>query len=78
MARYRTVAEVEADLLSLRAAAERAGMALACLFSSSAEFEADTIRERRAAGAYTSAPRTRSWTRTAVIVAVLSAIFLMF
>jgi hypothetical protein len=32
--------------------AERAGMALACAFSSSDEFEADVIRERRAAGFY--------------------------
>jgi hypothetical protein len=34
--------------------AQRAGLALACAFSSSDEFEADIIRERRAAGAYGS------------------------
>jgi hypothetical protein len=32
--------------------AERAGAALACPYSSSAEMEAAIIRERRAAGAY--------------------------
>lgn len=33
-------------------AAERAGLALACAYSSSSEFEAALIRERRAAGIY--------------------------
>jgi hypothetical protein len=52
MMRYRTVAQVEADLTALRASAERAGIALACLFATSDEFEADIIRERRARGAF--------------------------
>ena len=38
------------DFLAL--AAQRAGVALGCAFSSSEEFEADIIRVRRAAGVY--------------------------
>ena len=55
----RTIAELEADIVALRAAAERAGTALACLFSSSDEFEAAVVRLRREQGAYrrhTAAP----------------------
>src|SRR4051812_21624184 len=37
----RTIADLESDLTALRAAAERAGTALACLFSCSDEFEAE-------------------------------------
>jgi hypothetical protein len=37
---------------ALEASANRAGLALACSYSTAAEFEADLIRERRAAGAY--------------------------
>ena len=37
------------DLGALEAAAERAGAALACLYSSSDEFEAERIEARRAA-----------------------------
>jgi len=40
------------DALTLEACAARAGLALACAFSSSAEFDADLIAARRAAGAY--------------------------
>ena len=47
-----TVAELETDLLALRLAAERAGTAVACVFSCASEFEADVIRVRRAQGAY--------------------------
>lgn len=42
---------------ALEAYAERAGLALACAFSSSAEFDAALIAERRAAGVY--GPRRR-------------------
>jgi hypothetical protein len=42
-----TLNNVEADLAALRAAAERAGTALACLFSSSDEFEAAVTQMRR-------------------------------
>jgi hypothetical protein len=40
MHRSRTLDRVEADLAALRASAERAGVALACLFASSDEYEA--------------------------------------
>jgi hypothetical protein len=40
------------DALALKIDAERAGLAWACPFSSSAEFEAAIIRARREAGVY--------------------------
>jgi hypothetical protein len=39
-------------MLALQSTAEHAGLALACPFSSSDEFEAAIIRARRAAGVY--------------------------
>ncbi|HEY6831284.1 MAG TPA: hypothetical protein VI251_02240 [Pseudolabrys sp.] len=44
--------QVSADLSALEAYAERAGAALACAYSSSAEFDAALIAARRAAGVY--------------------------
>jgi hypothetical protein len=41
-----------ADVLQLEAHAERAGAALACAYSNSAEFDAALIAARRAAGVY--------------------------
>ena len=41
-----------ADVIALEAYAERAGAALACAYSSSAEFDAALIAARRAAGVY--------------------------
>lgn len=41
-----------AATLSLEAYAEQAGLALGCAYSSSAEFDAALIAERRAAGVY--------------------------
>ncbi len=38
--------------MSLEAYAEQAGLALGCAYSSSAEFDAALIAERRAAGVY--------------------------
>jgi hypothetical protein len=43
---------MDSDLTALEAYAARAGAALACAYSSSAEFDAALIAERRAAGAY--------------------------
>ncbi len=43
---------VQRDLGALEASVDRAGLALACAYSSAAEFEAEVIRVRRAAGAY--------------------------
>ena len=42
----------DAQILALEAYAERAGAAMACAYSSSAEFDAALIAERRAAGVY--------------------------
>jgi hypothetical protein len=44
--------DMAADVLALEAYAARAGAALACAYSSSAEFDAALIAERRAAGVY--------------------------
>ena len=52
MGQSRSLDQVEADLIALKAAAERAGTALACLFSSADEFEAAVIKARRDAGAF--------------------------
>ncbi len=43
---------IETDLMALEAHAACAGAALACAYSSSAEFDAALIAERRAAGVY--------------------------
>ena len=72
----RTVQQVEADLHALRAAAERAGTALACVFSSSDEFEAAVIKARREAGLF--APRRkRRPARFVLLTLILAAAFLM-
>jgi hypothetical protein len=75
------VATVEADIAALKRAAERAGTALACLFSCSDEYEADLIRERRAAGAYrnvaTQHRRHWRWIASVVFTGVLVFAFLM-
>jgi hypothetical protein len=75
MLRSRTLARLEADILALRASAERAGMALACVFSSSEEYEADLIRERRASGAFR--PR-RLWRRRLRVVGLACGLALAF
>lgn len=77
MSAYRSVAEVEADLIALRAAAERAGRALACLFSTSDEFEAAVIKIRREQGAFRPERRRRNIAVTVFLTILLSAAFLM-
>lgn len=77
MSRMRNVAELESDLVALRAAAERAGTALACLFSSSDEFEAAVVRLRREQGAYARARHHRNPLRAGLLTAILAAAFLM-
>jgi hypothetical protein len=76
MMRVRTAA-VEADLAALKLAAERAGSALACLFSSSAEFEADVIRVRRAQGAYRHHGRRRERMQRTALCTLLVLTFLL-
>jgi hypothetical protein len=61
---FHFTAPVRADsVAALDVYAERAGAALACAFSSSAEFDAALIAARRAAGVY--GPR-RHWRRIAM------------
>jgi hypothetical protein len=68
---------MEAEIAALKFAAERAGTALACLFSSSAEYEADLIRERRAKGVYGPPARSRSVLRLSVLILLLALAFLL-
>jgi hypothetical protein len=78
MIRSRTLADVESDIVALRAAAERAGTALACLFSTSDEYEADIVRVRREQGAYGPPPRRASHPlRWVALVAILAAAFVL-
>jgi hypothetical protein len=74
MLSFRSVATIEADLTALRGAADRAGFALACLFSSADEFEAAVISARRREGAFR--PRRRPL-RSAARMVVLTFAFLM-
>ena len=78
MMRSRTITEVESDIVALRAAAERAGTALACLFSTADEFEAEVVRVRREQGAFGPAPSEREamW-RPLVLTALLAVAFVL-
>ena len=62
------------DSLSLEAYAERAGAALACAYSNSAEFDAALIAARRAAGIYGPKRHRRHMLVTAAGVAAGHAI----
>lgn len=75
MSHSRTIANLEADIVALRAAAERAGTSLACLFSSSDEFEAEVVRVRREQGAYRTHSRPWHPLRWAALVAVVALVF---
>jgi hypothetical protein len=50
MKHARTISHLQTDLKALEVSADRAGMALACMFSSADEYEADIIRSRLNAG----------------------------
>ncbi|TMJ04512.1 MAG: hypothetical protein E6G97_06035 [Alphaproteobacteria bacterium] len=77
MSHSRAIADLEADIVALRAAAERAGTALACLFSTSDEFEAAVVRVRREQGAYWARKRVRHPLRTATLVALIALVFML-
>ena len=65
-------------VLALEAYAERAGAALACAYSSSAEYDAALIAERRAAGVYgPKRHRKRMLATAAGIVAGLAVIIFL-
>ena len=76
MATSRTITDLEGDLTALRAAADRAGTALACLFSCSDEFEAEVVRVRREQGAYRARNR-RHPLRWAALIALLVVAFIL-
>jgi hypothetical protein len=59
----------QGDALALEAQAARAGLALACAYSNSAEFDAELIAARRAAGVY----GPRRYRRRAVTLAGIAA-----
>jgi len=61
--------------LTLEAYAERAGLALACAYSSSAEFDAALIAERRAAGVY--GPRKHRRQVLVTAAAILAAVLIV-
>jgi hypothetical protein len=65
-----------AQVLALEAYAERAGAAMACVYSSSAEFDAALIAQRRAAGVY-GPRRHRNMLATAGGVAAGLAVILL-
>lgn len=73
----RTITDLEGDLAALRAAAERAGTALACLFSCSDEFEAEVVRVRREQGAYRALDRARHPLRWVMLIGLLAAAFVL-
>jgi len=73
----RSIAQLEADIVALRASAERAGTALACLFSSSDEFEAEVVRVRREQGVYRRHSRVRRPLWIAALVATLALAFIL-
>lgn len=77
MSQPRAIAELEADIVALRAAAERAGTALACLFSTSDEFEAAVVRIRREQGAYQAQVHPRRPFRTGMLIALMALVFVL-
>lgn len=60
----------DANAVTLEAFAERAGVALGCSYSSSAEFDAELIAARRAAGVYGPKRHRKQRLATAAGVAV--------
>jgi hypothetical protein len=74
----RSLATTDSELTALEAYAARAGAALACAYSSSAEFDAALIAERRAAGVYGPKRHRRQMLMTvAAIAAGLAVIALI-
>jgi hypothetical protein len=78
MSHVRSIDELEADIVALRAAAERAGTALACLFSTSDEFEAEVVRLRREQGAFQVKTRPHHVLRAAILVGLTALVFILF
>jgi hypothetical protein len=74
----RSLTSLQSDLIALEAYVARAGAALACAYSSGAEFDAALIAERRAAGIYGPKRRRKQMLVTAAgIAAGLAVIALL-
>jgi len=67
----------DAQVLALEAYAARAGAAMACVYSSSAEFDAALIAERRAAGQYGPRRYRRQRLATAAGIAAALAVIVL-
>jgi hypothetical protein len=65
---------VQDGCLSLEANAVSAGIALACAYSSSDEYEAELIQARRKAGAYGSPHRQQAYVAFAAAATMAAAI----
>jgi hypothetical protein len=66
-----------AQWVALEGCAQSAGHALACAFSSSDEFEAALIAERRAAGRYGASRRRKRVAITVTAIALAIAVVVM-
>ena len=66
----------DGDLSALEAYAERAGAALACAYSTSAEFDAALIAARRAAGVYGPRRHRKQMLVTAAGIAATLAVLI--
>jgi len=75
MSRWLSGGSPDADVLTLEAHAEGAGSALACAYSSSAEFDAALIAARRAAGVY--GPRRHRRQLMVSAAALISALVIL-
>jgi hypothetical protein len=76
MLRFAATGQPNAAVLTLEAYAERAGAALACAYSSSAEYDAALIAARRAAGIYGPERQRRRMLATAAGIAAALAVIL--
>jgi hypothetical protein len=72
MLRFADTGQPNAAVLTLEAYAERAGAALACAYSSSAEYDAALIAERRAAGIY--GPKRHRRRKLATLAGIAAAL----
>lgn len=78
MSRTSNPGRTDADTITLEAYAERAGAALACAFSNSAEFDAALIAARRAAGVYGPKRHRKQMLATVAGVAAGLAVIIFF
>ena len=74
---YSVAARTHAHMSVLEDHATRAGSAWACVYSSSAEFDAALIAARRAAGVYGPRRRRRRIAAIAGLAAALAALILL-